>query len=285
MSAAPVDPMSPAGRAARARRTDAIVAALRDHVPPPDDPRDVRNPARAACVDDLIEANLEVARTLAARYRNRGIDLDDLEQVAFVGLTKAAHRFDPHAGYDFLAYAVPTIRGEVRRHFRDCGWAVRPPRRVQDMQRRIAAAQGELMLKLGRSPRPSDVAAYLEVDLADVQEALAADGCFSPASLDSPASAEGASTLGDFIVHGDNDLGAAEARVILEPLLRQLCPRDQRIVQLRFYEERTQQEIAEDVGVNQAQVSRILFRILRELRGQLGDPADGHDHPHKPPAA
>jgi RNA polymerase sigma-B factor len=272
--------MSPASRAARARRTEAIVADLRDHVPP-DDAGDDLNPVRAACVDDLIEANLEVARALAARYRNRGMDLDDLEQVAFVGLTKAAHRFDPNAGYDFLAYAVPTIRGELRRHFRDCGWAVRPPRRVQDMQGRIMAAQGELMLKLGRSPRPSDVAAHLGVNLADVEEALAADGCFSPASLDAPAG-EGPSTLGDLIGHSDHDLKAAEARATLAPLLRQLCRRDRRIVQLRYYEERTQQEIAEDVGVTQAQVSRILSRILRELRAQLRDPADRNDHPDEP---
>jgi hypothetical protein len=140
-----------------------------------------------------------VARTLAARYRNRGIDLEALERVACLALTKAAHRFDPNAGYDFLAYAVPTMRGELRRHFRDYGWTIRPPRTVQDLQRRIMSAHDELTMKLGRSPRPSDLAAHLEVDLAKVEEALAADGCFRPASLDWPAG-EGAMTVGDFVI-------------------------------------------------------------------------------------
>ncbi len=233
-------------------------------------------PDREALTQDLIEANIGVARSIASRYRNRGIDLDDLQQVALLGLTKAAQRFDPDAGHDFLSYAVPTVRGEIRRHFRDAGWMIRPPRRIQELQRRMGAAHDELEHSLGRSPRPSDIAAHLGEDLSDVVEALAADGCFTPASLDL-AVAEGSSTLGDQIGREDRNLASAEARIVLGPIVRHLTPRDRLIVQLRFLEEQTQQEIAQAVGLTQAQVSRVLTRILADLRAGLSDSADSAD--------
>ncbi len=246
---------------ARARRTDAIVRDLRD----------VRRQADAdELTRQLIETNAAVARSMAARYRNRGIDLDDLEQVALLGLTKAAQRFDPAAGHDFLSFAVPTVRGELRRHFRDSGWMVRPPRRVQDLQTRIAGAQEELEPRLGRSPRPSEIAAHLEEDTSDVVEALAADGCFTPTSLDAPV-ADGSSSLGDLLGEEDRSLAQAEAKVMLDPLMRGLTARDRRIVRLRYYQEQTQQEIADSVGLTQAQVSRVLTRILADLRAGLVD--------------
>jgi len=250
----------PADGKERSRRTGAIVADLRDT-----EPGSIR---RRALTDRLIETNAGVARSMAARYRNRGIDLADLEQVALLGLTKAAQRFDPDAGHDFLSFAVPTVRGELRRHFRDSGWMIRPPRRVQDLQARIASAQEELESQLGRSPRPTEVAAHLGEELDDVVEALAADGCFTPTSLDANIG-DGTSSLGDLIGYDDRSMRAAEARIVLEPVIRMLSERDRRIVQLRFYEERTQQEIAEDVGLTQAQVSRVLSRILDELRTLL----------------
>ncbi|WP_210649905.1 sigma-70 family RNA polymerase sigma factor [Nocardioides sp. SYSU D00065] len=250
----------PADGKERSRRTGAIVADLRDA-----EPGTLR---RRALTDRLIETNAGVARSMAARYRNRGIDLADLEQVALLGLTKAAQRFDPDAGHDFLSFAVPTVRGELRRHFRDSGWMIRPPRRVQDLQARIANAQEELESQLGRSPRPTEVAAHLGEELDDVVEALAADGCFTPTSLDANIG-DGTSSLGDLIGYDDRSMRAAEARIVLEPVIRMLSERDRRIVQLRFYEERTQQEIAEDVGLTQAQVSRVLSRILDELRTLL----------------
>ena len=251
---------------ARARRTDAIVCDLRD----------VRRVADAdELTRQLIETNATVARSMASRYRNRGIDLDDLEQVALLGLTKAAQRFNPSAGHDFLSFAVPTIRGELRRHFRDSGWMVRPPRRVQDLQTRISTAQEELEPKLGRSPRPSEIAAHLDEDLSDVVEALAADGCFTPTSLDAKV-ADGSSSLGDLLGEDDRALAQAEAKVMLEPLMRALTPRDRRIVRLRYFQEQTQQEIADVVGLTQAQVSRVLTRILADLRSGLVE---------RPPAA
>ena len=241
---------------ARARRTDAIVGDLRDVSHESDTDELTRQ---------LIETNAAVARSMASRYRNRGIDLDDLEQVALLGLTKAAQRFDPNAGHDFLSFAVPTVRGELRRHFRDSGWMVRPPRRVQDLQTRIASAQEELESRLGRSPRPSEIAAHLDEDTSDIVEALAADGCFTPTSLDARV-ADGSSSLGDLLGQEDRALAQAEAKVMLEPLMRGLTARDRRIVRLRYYQEQTQQEIADSVGLTQAQVSRVLTRILNDLR-------------------
>lgn len=229
--------------------------------------RQDHRPAR----DALIEEHLSLARSMASRYRNRGIDLDDLEQVALLGLTKAAQRFDPDAGHDFLSYAVPTVRGELRRHFRDAGWAVRPPRRIQELQARIAGAQEELAARHSRSPRPTEIAEHLGAPLDDVVEALAADGCFSPTSLDAPVG-DGASTLGDLVPGSDREVAQTEARIVLAPIVRRLSPRDRRIVHLRFFEERTQQEIANSVGLTQAQVSRVLTRILLDLRSALAEP-------------
>ena len=221
--------------------------------------------------DALVMAHTPLARSMAARYRRRGIDVDDLEQVALLALTKAAQRFDPAAGHPFLAYAVPTVRGELRKHFRDVGWVIRPPRRIQEMQGRVGAAQEALVASLGRSPRPSEVAEHLDEPLADVVEALAADGCFAPASLDVVA-VGGSSTLGDLLPVEDRSMSAAEARIVLEPLVRTLAPRDRRIVRLRFVDELNQREIAEQVGLTQAQVSRVLTRILATLRDGLGEP-------------
>lgn len=251
----------------RARRTDTIVADLKLVAPESSDSRSL--------TVTLIETNAGVARSMASRYRNRGIDLDDLEQVALLGLTKAAQRFDPEAGHDFLSYAVPTIRGELRRHFRDAGWMVRPPRRVQDLQSRISRAQEDLESELGRSPRPSEVAAYLDVEIDDVVEALTADGCFTPTSLDGPVG-DGSSSLGDLLGFEDRATEAAEARIVLEPLIGLLSARDRQILRMRFVDECTQQEIAETIGLTQAQVSRVLTRILASLRADLNG---------RPPAA
>jgi RNA polymerase sigma-B factor len=218
---------------------------------------------------DLIEAYAPVARSIAARYRDRGIDVDDLEQVALLGLTKAAQRFDPDAGHDFMSYAVPTVRGEVRRHFRDFGWMIRPPRRVQELQAKIRSAEQQLIAELGRSPMSTEVAARLEAPLEEVVEALATDGCFAPSSLDAPTQ-DAASALSDLLGSEDREMSRAEARIALAPVLDRLSERDRRIVRMRFYEDKSQQEIGQAIGVAQTQVSRILTRILRDLRTDLG---------------
>jgi RNA polymerase sigma-B factor len=225
---------------------------------------------RHRLVDELVVVNLGVARSIAVRYRNRGISGEDLEQVARLGLVKAAQAFDPTRQNDFLAYAVPTIRGEVRKHFRDAGWTVRPPRRIQELQSRIMAAAADLTQTLGRSPRPSEIARHLDANLEEVHEALAADGCFSPSSLDRRVSEdENSASLGDLLPADDTDQDAAEARLMLAPVVRQLSERDQLILHLRFFKGLTQEEIAGEIGVTQMHVSRLLNRILQELRSEL----------------
>ena len=249
-------------REERASRTASIVDEMRAGTP---------ESRRLELVDELIETNVVVARSMAARYRNRGIDLDDLEQVALVGLIKAARRFDAAAGHDFLSYAVPTVRGELRRHFRDSGWMIRVPRRVQQMQARIKDAQHELEAQLG-SPRPSEVAAHLGVEVDEVVEALAADGCFRPASIDSTGDAQERGTLADVLGHEDRGFATLEAKLVLDSAVSRLSDRERLILRWRFEDERTQQEIADFVGLTQAQVSRTLTRILGRLRTDLSEP-------------
>jgi RNA polymerase sigma-B factor len=164
---------------------------------------------------------------------------------------------------------VPTVTGEVKRYFRDFGWAVRPPRRVQELQGSIAKLSSELTQKLGRSPKPTEVARALGIDVESVIEALAADGAFTPASLDVPVGEDGAATLGDLMPGEETELSSAEARVVLGPAVRRLADRDRRILELRFFEGWTQEQIAQDIGVTQMQVSRLLSRILKDLRAEL----------------
>lgn len=219
--------------------------------------------------NEVVRLNLDVARDVARQYRNRGIADDDLDQVAALGLVKAVRSFDPTRGEDLLSYAVPTLRGEIRRHFRDCGWTVRPPRAVQEVQRRVLDAESELGQRLGRVPRPSEIAVHLDVRLDLVLDSLGAAGCFTPVSLDAPLDA-----LDDAEGYalGDHDPGFAyaEDRSQVQSLLLELPPRDRRIVELRYFEHRTQAEIGAEVGVSQEQVSRLLKNILGRLREAAG---------------
>lgn len=232
---------------------------------------DSDGPRRQDLLGQVVELNMGVAGALAARYRDRGIPDDDLRQVAFLALVKAAKGFDAgRADTDFLTYAVPTIRGELRKHFRDHGWMVRPPRRIQELQAVVQTASEELTRTLQRAPRPSDLARHLDIDEPEVIEALAATGCFKPASLDLPQPL-GGGTIGDLRGADDPAHLAAEAQVILAPLLRKLTGRDRHIVRRRFYDGWTQVEIAEEIGLGQGQVSRLLARILSDLRCQVGD--------------
>ncbi len=219
--------------------------------------------------EEVVVLNMAVARAIAHRYARRGIGVEDLVQVAYVGLVKAVNGFDPSHERDFLSYAVPTVTGEVKRYFRDFGWTVRPPRRIQELQGQISRTSNEMSHALGRSPRPSEVAAELGVDVDQVIEALAADGAFTPASLDVPVGEEGAAVLGDLLGDHDHDLARAEMRMTLGPAVRRLSDRDRRILELRFFESWTQEQIAREIGVTQMQVSRLLARILSDLRSDL----------------
>ncbi len=234
----------------------------------------------------LVHLHLNVAKALARRYRNRGIDAEDLEQVACLELVAVSRSYHPGKGESFLAYAVPCIQGALRRHFRDRGWTVRPPRRIQELQYDVRRSVEELHHQLGRSPRPSEIAAHLEVAIDDVREALALGGCFTPTSLDRPLTSDGeatAATLLDILPAARDDFSAADARALLRPVIRRLGDRDRKILRLRFFEQRTQQEIAADIGVTQMQVSRLLSRIMRDLREELNAPPRPPDEQRDPP--
>jgi RNA polymerase sigma-B factor len=223
---------------------------------------------RRALQDQVIQVNMQIAVDVARRYRSRGVAAEDLEQVAYVGLVKAARGFDPERATDFLSYAVPTIRGEVRRYFRDHGWTVRPPRTVQQTQARITTAESDLCQELGRAPRPSEIAERLDVDLGLVVEALAANGCFSPSSLDAPP-ADGEGSIGARLGGDDPSFDSAEARVALKPLLAHLDRRERIMLEMRFFKGATQSEIGEGLGITQMQVSRLLSALLARLRDEL----------------
>ncbi|GAB2614839.1 SigB/SigF/SigG family RNA polymerase sigma factor [Kribbella endophytica] len=234
--------------------------------------------ARARCDDDTerqrlleqaVELNIEIARGIARRFRSRGAEDDDLEQVACLGLMKAANGYDADSDVPFIGYAVPTIRGEVKRYFRDCTWTVRIPRTLQELQGKIARALPELTQELGREPTLQEIATHLRVNLEDIQQAEAARGCFNVLSLDRPVNDDDL-VLGD-IVADDEDpyLRQLERVDMLGPVVADLPPRDRRILELRFIENMTQADVGRELGVSQMQVSRLLSRILADLRARL----------------
>jgi RNA polymerase sigma-B factor len=241
----------------------------------PDDPR------RADLRDSLVRGYLPVVHHIAGRYRNRGEPVDDLDQVGSIGLIHALDRFDPERGLHFLTYAVPTITGEIRRHFRDRTWSVRVPRTLKDLQQPLRDAVAKLSDDLGRAPRPSEIAAELGAPLEQVIEALRAQDAYSSASLDTPVGASGG-TLGDSLGDTDSALEKVEYRHLLKPLLDELPERERTIVVLRFFEEMTQTQIAARVGLSQMHVSRLLAQTLTRLRGRIeaGQRADS-ERPHR----
>lgn len=232
---------------------------------------------RRRLLEEVILINRGVAEAVAARYRRRGVAQEDLEQAAYEGLVKAVFRFDPERNKDLLTYAVPTIRGELQRHFRDHGWSVRPPRRVQELQWRVNRCIDDLTQEIGHEPSDAQVRDELDLSQEEYDEAMVAFGCFSPTSLDQPLAVDAAATVADVIpdesTDTDSSLEAAEARTTLEPVLKGLSERDRRILYLRYFEDQTQEQIGEELGVTQMQVSRLLTRILRDLRVALGEAA------------
>ncbi|MDQ3627315.1 MAG: SigB/SigF/SigG family RNA polymerase sigma factor [Actinomycetota bacterium] len=270
MSAEPVEPTTSGPARARRRRRasssgrDELAARLLSEAGRCDGDAE-----RRRLLDEVIVLHLDVARSIASRYRGRGEPIEDLEQVAYVGLAKAVHRFEPDYGKSFLSYAVPTVSGEVKKHFRDCSWAVRPPRRIQDLQGKIAACASELHQELAQSPTASQIARSLGAPIDDVTEALASNGCFTPTSLDHPVGARGTSSLGDLLGCEDPDLARTETHITLAPLIRALPDRDRLILNLRFFHDQTQTEIADQLGVTQMQVSRLIAGILQRIRLQL----------------
>jgi RNA polymerase sigma-B factor len=227
------------------------------------------HPSRAGLRARAIEAWLPLARHLAARFAGRGEPMDDLVQTATVGLIKSVDRFDPDRGVDFTGYAIPTILGEIKRHFRDRTWQVRVPRRLQELRLSISEATTVLTQTLGRSPTVADIAERLGVSEEEVLEGLEGARAYTATSLSTPTASESGLELGDTLGGDDPEYELAELRVALGPALAMLDEREQRILTLRFYGNLTQSQIAEQVGVSQMHVSRLLAKALAKLRGHL----------------
>ena len=219
--------------------------------------------------DAVVERFLPLARQLAARYQRPQEPFDDVFQVACFGLVKAVDRFDAARGVAFSSYAVPTILGEIKRHFRDRTWSVRVPRDLQDRALRVDRIVDELTRELGRAPSVEDVARAIESEPDDVLEAMQASSAYHATSLETPRGGgddEADETLGDSLGTIDDGFARAEHRAVLQALLRSLPSREREVVRLRFEEDLTQAEIGEHIGVSQMQVSRVLRRAIARLR-------------------
>jgi RNA polymerase sigma-B factor len=231
---------------------------------PPDDPE------RARIRATLVELHLPLVEYLARRFRNRGEWLDDLTQVATIGLIKSIDRFDLDRGVEFSTYATPTIVGEIKRHFRDKGWAVRVPRRLQELKLSLTKAIGDLAQREGRAPTVSELAEHLQMSEEEVLEGLESANAYSTVSLDAPDSGdEDAPAVADSLGMIDDALEGVEYRESLKPLLERLPPREKKILLLRFFGNMTQSQIAAELGISQMHVSRLLARTLAQLREGL----------------
>ena len=222
--------------------------------------------------DKIVERCLPLADHIARRFEGRGEPRDDLVQVARVGLVNAVARFDVNTGSDFVSFAVPTIMGEVRRHFRDNSWSVKVPRRLKELHLRLGAATADLSQRLGRAPTATELARELEMDRAEVIEGLVAGSSYNTLSIDSGGSGSGdeeARAIADTLGDADAGLERIENREALRPLLDALPERERTVLMLRFFDSMTQTQIAERVGISQMHVSRLLAKSLARLRDQL----------------
>jgi RNA polymerase sigma-B factor len=254
------------GDAERARER-ALIALMTD--------TDADDPVHRRARDELVTLHLPLVQFLARRFRDRGEPLDDLVQVGTIGLIKAVDRFDPGRGVEFSTYATPTIVGEIKRHFRDKGWAIRVPRRLQELRISLGRATAELSQKSGRAPTVAELAAHLGISEDEVIEGLEGAQAYSTTSLDAHVGGDDgddAPSLVDRLGTDDLDLEAVEYRESLKPLLAALPSRERRILALRFFHGMTQSEIATEVGISQMHVSRLLAKSLATLReGMLDD--------------
>ncbi|MEV6300368.1 SigB/SigF/SigG family RNA polymerase sigma factor [Actinoplanes sp. NPDC051861] len=224
------------------------------------------SPSEADAIrENLVRYCLPFAGRLARRYRGRGEYLEDLEQVARLGLVKAVDRYDPERG-SFTAYAVITISGELKRHFRDRTWGVHVPRRVQDLSLEVGHASMVLTSMLARKPTTAELADQLGVTEQAVLEAVESAAGYSPASLNAPVAGDGAMEFGDLIGDVDDELEAVTDKLTVTELLLRLPARERRMLAMRFYGNRTQAEIATELGISQMHVSRLLSRALTWLR-------------------
>lgn len=221
--------------------------------------------------DQLIVSHLNLVRFLASKFKNRGESLEDLVQVGTIGLIKAIDRFDPERGLEFTTYATPTIMGEIKRHFRDKGWSVRVPRRLQELSAKVNQANDELTNDLQRSPSVAEIADRLGVTVDEVLEAMESSSAYSSVPLEGGGSSddEEAPSVLDHYATEDADLAASDDRIVLEDAIADFSPREQDVIRMRFVDGLTQVEIAERLGVSQVQVSRLLRRTLRRIQDKI----------------
>jgi RNA polymerase sigma-B factor len=233
-------------------------AALPDHSP-------VRSDLRRQAIED----NIPFATRLARRFRDRGEPVDDLTQVAMVGLVNAVDGYDPGRGCEFAGYATPTIVGEIRRYFRDKGWRIKVPRRLQELRLQVNRAKVELSQTMGASPAISDIARHLDVSEEDVAEAIEVAQLYHPVSLSAPAGPDTDLDVADPLGDLDPGMEAVDNRESVKPLLASLPERERRILTMRFFGEMTQSQIAAELGISQMHVSRLLAQTLQRLRTAL----------------
>ncbi|MFT4082645.1 MAG: RNA polymerase sigma factor SigF [Nocardioides sp.] len=225
---------------------------------------------RATARDELVRLHLPLVEHCARRFRNRGEPREDLVQVGTIGLIKAIDRFDIDRGVEFSTYATPTILGEIKRHFRDKGWAIRVPRRLQELRMQIGSTSAELTQQLGRSPTPRELADKIGCSVEEIVEGLESGHAYSTLSLDAgDDNDDNPATMLDAIGAEDESLEHVEIRESIKPLLEALDDREKRILMLRFFRNMTQSQIAAEVGISQMHVSRLLTRTLAHLRSAL----------------
>ena len=226
--------------------------------------------ARSTARDDLVHLHLPLVEHCARRFRNRGEPFEDLVQVGTIGLIKAVDRFETDRGVEFSTYATPTVIGEIKRHFRDKGWAIRVPRRLQELRMQIGGATGELTQKLGRSPTPRELAEVIGCSVEEIMEGIESSHAYATLSLDaSDDSDDGPPAMLASLGVEDSNIEHVEVRESIKPLLEGLGEREKKILLLRFFKNMTQSQIAEEIGVSQMHVSRLLTRTLAQLRVSL----------------
>ena len=221
--------------------------------------------------DELITMYLNLVKYLASRFRNRGEPIDDLVQVATIGLIKAIDRFDVDRAVEFTTYATPTIIGELKRYFRDKGWAIKVPRRLQELSFRVNQAIDTLTQQLQRSPSILEIAAHLGVSTEEVLEALETSEAYNFVSLEGDRGSDSGDSFSILEYVGEDDvlMGLVEDRTTLADALKYLAPQEQQVLYLRFFQGLTQTEIATTLGISQMQVSRLLRKTLRSLREHI----------------
>lgn len=219
----------------------------------------------------LIVNHLNLVRFLASKFKNRGEPLEDLVQVGTIGLIKAIDRFDPSRGLEFTTYATPTIMGEIKRHFRDKGWSVRVPRRLQELSAKVNQATDELTNELQRPPSVDEIAQHIGASVDDVLEAMESSSAYSSVPLETSGSDadDDAPAVIDHYASVDQNLAASDDRMVLEEAIKEFSPREQEVIRMRFVDGLTQVEIAKKLGISQVQVSRLLRRTLKKVQEKI----------------